>query len=237
MYNKTKKILALSLFLVLGLNFAVSFAASGDSMNSTGSTSTTSSTNKSWFAMKEVQVVDANTLKVIFSKDLIENSAEMSDFVLTSKKDETKELALTWMTLSASSELTVKTVEPLSTSQEYNLVVVFASDKEGNVIENGVDGMITFSTPEKFDGTDLTLMDATASNTGALTQSGAEEVLNAASETMTGETASGETASWMTATDASKDANALPQTGPKEIFVVLIALALGFAFVYTRRKA
>lgn len=132
---KIKNTLALVITLFLSLTSASAFAATWDQ-----------------FAMKEIKVVDVNTLKVSFTKDLLEDTS-MFEFLLTSKKDDTKEIALTGITLSPSSpaELTVKTLESLVSNEEYNLVVVFASDKGGKLIENGVDGMITFKVPTTFD--------------------------------------------------------------------------------------
>lgn len=181
----------------------------------------------STFSLNEVKVVAQDKIGVSFNKDLLED-VSFFEFLLTPASDDTKEIALSNLALSGTNALEVTTAEALQPNQDYNLVVVFASDKEGNVIENGVDGMVTFTTPETFEGL-----------------SSVEWALNAAPmetttpvETpVTTEVTVDETVPAVTTETAAATADALPQTGPTEILFVVLALLLGLGFTYVRRNA
>lgn len=207
---KIKNTIALAITLVFGLSSVWTFAATWD---------TTPAGEQ--FAMKEVTIVDASTLKVSFTKDLLEDIS-MFEFLLTSKKDDTKEISLTGIILSSPAELTASTVTPLAVNEEYNLVVVFASDKEWKIIENGVDSMITFKTPENF-----------PSAQPAVEEPALEEPMDAAPvvEPVVEEPVATpiDTAAW--------EATTLPQTGTQEMMIVIFAMMLGLGFMYSRRKA
>ncbi len=190
------------------------------------------------FSLKEVKVVDQDTLTVSFNKDILEDTS-LFEFLLTPKSDDTREIALTGVTLSSSMEVSVDTMEALAPAVEYNLVVVFASDKEGNVIENGVDGMVTFSTPATFD--------ASAPVTGEFNVAPTETVWTpeamptedtTALEQPVSDTTAETTESWVVATEAAAaTAEALPQTGPKEMLFVVLALLLGLGITFVRKNA
>lgn len=187
------------------------------------------------FSLNEVKVVDQDTLTISFNKDVLEDTS-LFEFLLTPKSDDTREIALTGVTLSSAMEVSVDTMEALSPAQEYNLVVVFASDKEGNVIENGVDGMVTFSTPATFE--------ASAPVTGELNVAPSEEVstpeMSSAEPTALEQPVSeaSTTESGAVTTDiAAANAQALPQTGPTEMLFVVLALLLGLGITFIRRNA
>ncbi|MBW7954810.1 hypothetical protein H3C61_03280 [Candidatus Gracilibacteria bacterium] len=222
---KTKKILAS--FIAIALSSITTYAADN-------------------FSLTEVKVTDKNTLNVIFNNTLLEDTS-LFDFLLTPKSDDTKEVALTGITLSSPNSLSIKTVEDLMPNTEYNLTVVFVSDKDGKTIENGVDGMLNFTTPNTF---------STVDNSGTLNEvmTPGNEVnmnnevnkepttenneLNAATVTTETTTSTGNlTNSGVSVETASSNAEKLPQTGPKEIIVVILALTLGLGAMYIRRKA
>lgn len=223
MYNTTKKILVWALMLT----FTLASAYATEVTNSGATTEATTQTATDAFSMKEVKVVDQDTLTISFNKDLLEDTS-LFEFLLTPKADDTREISLTWITLSSSMELTVDTTEVLNANEEYNLVVVFASDKEGNVIENWVDGMVTFKTPEAF----------------AVAETVVSEDLNAAPveevpamDAAPVETVVPDTASGITTEVAATTAEALPQTWPAEMMIVILAMMLGLGFMYARRRA
>lgn len=184
------------------------------------------------FSLNEVKVVDQDTLTISFNKDLLEDTS-LFEFLLTPKSDDTREIALTGVTLSSAMEVSVDTMEVLSPAQEYNLVVVFASDKEGNVIENGVDGMVTVSTPATFD--------TSAPVTGELNVAPSEEVstpeaMPTALEQPVSDVGTTETGA-VTTDVAAANAEALPQTGPAEMLFVVLALLLGLGITFIRKNA
>lgn len=226
MYS-TLKTTALVTILALSLTSTWVFAASGDAMPTTPAPASTPAVtpDANKFAMSEVKPVDAKTLKISFNKDLLEDTS-MFEFLLTSKKDETKEIALTWITLSSSKELTANVVSDLAANEEYNMVVVFASDKEWKLIENGVDGMVTFKTPEAFGATPTAMPESQPVETPM-------DAAPVVEPTATPETPAvaqpvDEAAAW---------AKALPQTGPKEMMIIVLAMMLGLGIMYVRKRA
>lgn len=222
---KTKKILAS--FIAIALSSITTYAADN-------------------FSLTEVKVTDKNTLNVIFNNTLLEDTS-LFDFLLTPKSDDTKEVALTWITLSSPNSLSIKTVEDLMPNTEYNLTVVFVSDKDWKTIENWVDWMLNFTTPNTFSTVDnsWTLNEVmTPGNEVNMNNEVNKEPttenneLNAA--TVTTETTTSTwnlTNSWVSVETASSNAEKLPQTWPKEIIVVILALTLGLWAMYIRRKA
>ncbi len=183
------------------------------------------------FTLTEVKVTDKNTLNANFNNDLLEDTS-LFDFLLTPKSDDTKEVALTWITLSSSSSLNIKTLEDLTANTEYNLTVVFVSDKDWKTIENWVDWMLNFTTPATF---------PTVENSWSVNEVVAptNTELNAANtEVNTSNTeVSISTNSWVSVETTASNAEALPQTWPKEIMVIILALTLGLWAMYIRRKA
>lgn len=216
MYNKIKALLMLS----FALSFSFANATSTGTTASTGAAST--------FSMTDVSVVDASTLKVSFSNDLLDD-ATMFEFLLTPKSDNTVEIALTGATLSWPKELTINTVEPLTLGQDYDMVVVFASDKEGNVIENGVDGMVTVSVPADLSTPAVTdwAMNAASTETPVVDETASETTMDSAATED----------SWVSTEVAATTAEALPKTGPAEMMIVVLAMAIALGFMYVRRRA
>lgn len=231
MYNNTKKII-----LAISILCSIFASAYATDMGTTSGTQESVHTDSWTFAMQEVKVEDLNTLKIVFNKDLLQDTA-MFEFLLTSKKDDTKEIVLTGMTLSSANELTAKTVESLTQDEEYNLVVVFASDKEGNVIENGVDGMITFkagtTTAETTQSGEL---NAAAETDSEMTPASTETPVSTETETPALDAAAPATESGVTAEAVAGSAETLPQTGPKEVMIVILAMLLGFGIMYMRQS-
>lgn len=218
MNMKTKTIFA----LVLAGAFSILWVSASDVTPATTAAPTTAT-----FSLNEVKVVDQDTISVSFNKDLLED-VSFFEFLLTPASDDTKEIAISNLTLSGTNALEVNTAEALQAQQDYNLVVVFASDKEGNVIENGVDGMVTFTTPEAFaESTSVEWALNAAPNEAA------PVVADTAAPVVTSE----ETTPVVATETAAATADALPQTGPTEILFVVLALLLGLGFTYVRRNA
>ena len=209
MYN-TIKILVLALVLTVSSVYANNVEVPG-------------------FSMTEVSVVDANTLKISFSKDLIED-VSMFEFLLTPKSDDTKEIVLGNLALSGSNAVVAKAMKALTENTEYNIVVVFASDKDGNSIENWVNGMITFKTPEVFNVTEVVTNQPTNETPiWDLNAAPVEEVM----PTSTGELSE----TWVSTETVATTAEALPQTWTREMLIIILAMILGLVFMYVRKRA
>lgn len=183
------------------------------------------------FAVTDVKVVNQNTFHVTFNQDVLED-VSFFEFLLTPKSDDTKEMTLSDLKLANSNVVEVTTTENFSPMEEYNLIVVFASDKAGNVIEAGVDGMVTFTAPESF-GVSVESWELNVAPVEEVSSEVPENSMNETSEDMNTVT---DTPVVATETIAAT-ANELPQTGPKEIMFILLAMFLGFGLMYVRRKA
>ena len=227
---KTKKFLSIALGLALGLVSLTGYAADEK------------------FSMKEVKVQNPTTVVATFSKDLYAEGSNMFEFKL-SQKDTKAEVKVSNLTLSGTTSVVLTTWADLAMDKEYELVAVFVSDKTGNVIENGVDGMLSFVPNNVL----ASATDAAASASATpvetpvdyamptydltSTWTAEQQDLNAASDAtaLNAASASGETLSG--AAVVANSAEALPKTGPQEVLVVILALILGLGVFVARRKA
>lgn len=193
---------------------------------------TTSST--STFSLSEVKVASQNSVSISFNKDVLED-VSFFEFLLTPASDDTKEITLSDLTLTAPNVLTATTAEALQASTDYNLVVVFASDKDGSVIENWVDGMVTFTTPATFEG--MTSVEGGLNAAPSEANVSMETTLSVPSEMNVDSSASMTEAAPVNTEVAAANAEALPQTGPTEILFVVLALLLGLGISFMRKNA
>lgn len=188
------------------------------------------------FAVEKVQVKDASTLLVDFTKELY-NEVNLFEVALETK--ETKELvAISKMELSKANQLSLALASELNMDTEYNFTVIFATDKDGNVIENGVDGMASFVPNNVIVKQEVApVVEETAPVVEEVTPVAEENVeLNAAQEVVeVMQPVVEETSTGMNA--AAVTTQALPETGPKEVLFVVLAMLLSFAFLVSRRKA
>lgn len=183
------------------------------------------------FAVTDVKVVDQNTFHVTFNKDVLED-VSFFEFLLTPKSDDTREIVLSNLRLANSNVVEASIAENFNPMEEYNFIVVFASDKDGNVIETGIDGMVTFTAPESF-GVSLESGEFNA----APTEEMSVEVPEYSMDEVSTDTNWGNDVPVVATETVAATVNELPQTGPKEMMFILLAMLLGFGFMYARRKA
>lgn len=187
------------------------------------------------FSLTEVKVTNQNTINLSFNKDVLED-VSFFEFLLTPKSDDTKEVGLSDIKLIGTNVLEAHTAEPLTANEEYNLVVVFASDKEGNVIENGVDWIAAFTAPASFaSGNEVSSELNAAPMESSVTPQ--NEVPQDNSQNNVDMSVQADTTTVVSTETAAATADALPQTGPKEMLFVVLALLLGLGLTYVRRKA
>jgi hypothetical protein len=143
--------------------------------------------------------------------------------MLTPKDNKNSEVKVSEVKVEWTKDLVLTLETNLDPSIEYELVAISATDKDGNTIESGVDWMVAFSTPAEFPGSEnVELNSAWAWDLAApvnwtwVTWSWETDGLNAA--------------------DAAKSAEALPTTWPKEMFILILALILGWAIAYARKR-
>lgn len=187
------------------------------------------------FAVEKVQVKDASTVLVDFTKDLY-NEVNLFEVALETK--ESKELvAISKMELSKPNQLSLALASELNMETEYNFTVIFATDTEGNVIENGVDGMASFIPNNVVVKEEVApVVEETAPVVEEVVPVDEENVeLNAAQEVV--EVMEPVVEETPTGVAAAVTTEALPETGPKEVLFVVLAMLLSFAFLVSRRKA
>ena len=243
--TKTKRLLALSLGLAVAM---VSSAFAADK-----------------FSMKEVKVVDASNIVASFSSDLYTEGTNMFEFKLT-QKDTKQEVGVKSVTLSGTTSVVLALSGSLTMDKEYDLVAVFVSDKSGNVIENGVDGLVSFVPNNVLASATTVAATTTSAPTDAAPAAPAMDSTTAAPADMNAAPTDGTApvADLTAPTDAPADMNAasesgvvnpaelnsasgaavvaqdatdLPKTGPQEVLLVLLAMVLGLGVFVARRKA
>jgi len=185
------------------------------------------------FAIEKVEVKDTKNVLVTFNKNLY---TDVSLFELTLETKEAKQpVNVNKMELAKPNQLQLVLASELNMSTEYNLVVIFATDVDGNVIEKWVDGMSSFIpnnvlAPEVT--SDVTATGTTAEDTMSLT---------AANETAAQPTVVADAGTWsLNGTGTAVEAvttEALPQTWPKEVVFVVLAMLLSLALVVRRKNA
>lgn len=217
--QKIKAIMMVSLF-TLGL-----FASANAAEVATPQTSK--------FAIEKVEVKDTKNVLVTFNKNLY---TDVSLFELTLETKEKKEVVnVNKMELAKPNQLQLVLASELNMETEYNLVVIFATDVDGNVIEKWVDGMSSFI-PNNVLAPEVT-SDVTA--TGTTTEDTMS--LNAATETaqqpaVMADAGTGSLNGTWTAVE-TLTTDALPQTWPKEVVFVVLAMLLSLALVVRRKNA
>jgi len=74
------------------------------------------------------------------------------EFRLT-RQDNNKEVSIDAVELSGNKSVIISFSEPLDFLTSYKLTIIALSDKDGNSIESGIDGIAIFSTPSSFENT------------------------------------------------------------------------------------
>ncbi|MBP8016409.1 fibronectin type III domain-containing protein [Candidatus Gracilibacteria bacterium] len=170
---------------------------------------TTSTSTGSSLSVVKVDVIDNQTLSVLFNNVLsddpiqvkITKTSDNSDIpVLSATKDSTSKDTVIVKTSSIFDKLGI-----------YILTAISVKDEKGNNIKEGVNGIKEFTVPESI---------AESSN-----------ALNAAPTTMSGAANDATTMSGVTTTELTK-----PATGTKENLLIITALLLSFLGIYGFRK-
>jgi len=144
--------------------------------------------------------------------------------MVTEKADKSVELFVANSRVENKNTVVIELGSQLESNKEYELVAISISDVNGNTIQSGADGVVTFVLPE--------------------VQNASTEVLNAANDEPVVETPVVETPVVETTAEpqvdaavAAAEAEVLPQTGPKEVMMVILALMLGLIVAIMRRRA
>lgn len=197
---------------------------------------TTDSTPK--LAIESVWVLSSNEIEVQFNTMLDQSTDAVREIKLT-EKESWVEVFVSDISLNQINPTTinVKTDTDFTQEAEYNLTVVSIQDVNKNNIESGVDWVTTFRVP-RWSATSFQELQDTPVQVVDLED---EVVLNAAG-------IDDETSKWWallsdddlikTAEVAAKDNQALPQTWPETIFLLVLAVLLwAWLFILYTKKA
>ena len=206
------------------------------------------STQQTWvvtnsdFALDEVTVLSANELELSFSNIVDGSEDAVREFKLMPKSG-WSELAITQASVNSFDPMrvTLVTETDLVEESEYELTVISMQDIDKNNIETWIDGIKTFMVPRW----STTTYEETSETPVETVDLESEDVeLNAAWPVEAEETTS---KGWQTLSDdqvvktaetAAKDNEALPQTGPETVLLLLLAVMLGWGLFFLHaRKA
>lgn len=173
------------------------------------------------FALLDVNVVDYQTLHLVFNNEL---SDDMSDFQFDISLEENSDIRVDVIDVQRinASDLQVQLANDLITNEAYKLTVLWAADIDGDGIESGIDSMATFVVPE--------FNNVFVDNTNPfddLSANEADEEFYAALDDDT---------QVILTEDATSVAEALPETWAKEVFVVFLAMILAGWLMYGVRR-
>ncbi len=182
------------------------------------------------FSVSKVTVIDDKSVALSFSDMLSENVVRVR--IIRTKDSDTIDVLSVVRDESDRTRAIITLADRLDPSSSYSLVVISASSSDGRTITDGVDSIAEFATtaslvhaPETT--TDTTNSGAVMVTTGSLTTTGTEAEIT----TMTGvDVSTGQT------TTSSTD-DALPETGPSSLFLVLVAIFGVFGFTLLRSRA
>lgn len=199
----------------------------------------TDSWTKTSFAMDKAIATDLNTIKITFNEEL-SSDVSIFDFILNEKNQSEAIIVLTWTTLSWPKELTLNTENPLDDKKQYSIVSVFASDKNGNTIDNGVESSLdlVFQLSNNSSSTEVPVETSTtisneSMNSAPVTEN-ISEVPNSEVPTLYTDTHDSKEVELVAANETTATEVA---TWPAEILAIILALIAWWLFMFFRRKA
>jgi len=118
--------------------------------------------NSDNFRISDVEVLDATTLQVEFSRELESNLWATREFVIEKKQTGIEvPVALTQVDEADDKMVLVLLWEALQEEQEYDFTVLDIRDKDGNTIESWIDAFTSFTTSKDFSVEDTVNEDQT----------------------------------------------------------------------------
>jgi len=201
------------------------------------------------FALDEVTVLSSNELELSFTNIVDASEDAVREFKLMPKSG-WSELVITNADVNNFDPMrvTITTQDDLVEETQYELTVVSMQDIDKNNIEAGIDGINTFTVPrwstttyEETQEAPVEVVDL-ASEDIELNAAWSEQVKEQTKEEVKTPSKGWETLSEdevvKTAETAAKDNEALPQTGPETVLLLLLAIMIGWGvFFLNARKA
>lgn len=184
--------------------------------------SSQTTTSDSSFALENVEIISEKKLKLSFNAALNDSEDSPREFKITNKFDELDELIVFDSEIDEQNEnILILTMESsIPTSAQYNVTIVRLNDKNWNNIQNGIDGIASFRTPDNYE-TLVTPVDVEPE----LTSAGPEEAKTEVWWASSGQNISDEQLAQTTQATAGS-AKKLPTTGAQHWFIGILALLL-----------
>ena len=207
------------------------------------------STQQAWvvtasaFALDEVTVVSANELELSFNNIVDGSEDAVREFKLMPASG-WSELIIAGASVNSFDpmRITIVTESDLIEETQYELTVVSMQDIDKNNIETWIDGINTFTVPRV---STTTYEETKQAPTQTVDLESQDVELNAAwSEEKEAEVKTS-SKGWQTLSDdevvktaetAAKDNEALPQTGPETVLLLLLAIMLGWGIFFLNAK-
>ncbi len=203
----------------------------------TGDNTATTVSSSSSFALENVEVVSENKLKLEFSADINSSEDSPREFKITNKFDELEQLVVFDSEIDEQDKnvLILTMQESIPTSAQYNVTVVRLNDADGNNIQNGIDGIASFVTPDSYEELTQQSDPIEDEKDTELSSAGPSENQVEVSRSTSGQNLSDDQLATTTETTAQK-AEKLPDTGAEHWFLGILALML-WAIVFKFRTS
>ncbi len=183
------------------------------------------------FALESIELISETKLKLMFSADLDSSDEAIREFKIVNKFDDLEELIVLDSEIDAENEniLLLTMEESIPTSAQYNVTVVRLSDVDGNNIQNGIDGIESFYTPDSYE--------ELVEEPEVLAAAGPEEPIQEVSGGSSWANLSDDQLAKTTQVTAD-EAEELPTTGAEHWFIAILALLLwAMMFGYKFQKS
>ena len=197
---------------------------------------TVSVSSSSSFALENVEVLSETKLKLSFNADINSGEDSPREFKITNKFDELERLVVFDSEIDEQEKNTlILTMEnPIPTSAQYNVTVVRLNNEAGSSIQNGIDGIASFISPDSFEEIPTPVVTSPViEDKPDLTAAGPAEQQPEVSRESSGQNISDDDLA-KTTVSIAKTAEELPTTGAEHWFLGILALLL-WAVVYKFR--
>jgi hypothetical protein len=192
--------------------------------------------NSQKFVLESVKVSSANTLDLMFSRNLDSAPSAQRDVKIV-KQWQQAELIVTNYTLSTPKTLSLSLKDPLETSSSYNLTVIALQDDTKKSIEAWVDAISNFLTPSSFSSLEPSMPELNSGWPEMLsgTMTPPPTPMSADYSGNAGTIVAQEEINKNTEI-AAENTEKLPKTWPEAFLLLFLAWVLWFAIVYYKRK-
>jgi len=206
---------------------------------STGAQGLSEAQDEDAFALEEVVVLSANEIELNFNA-VLDGSEDAVREIKLVEKESWEEIFISDISLDSSDPMkaVAMTTTDLVEESEYDLTIISMQDMDKNNIESGIDGLTTFVVPrgsttsyEETDEIPVEVVDLEEETAVELNSASDEAEWSKAGQMLSEEELT------KTAEMAAKENEALPETGPETILLLLLAIMLwwGLFFIHAKK--